>query len=114
MRRLLLFLALAITLPVCVQAKDKPDAAPTIPTDVQLKFFKASALQQSTQHDLEQSQVYKNAQGRQAEFQAMIQEINKVCGDDYAPNLSQDGELTCVARAKLKPQPAPTTQPPAK
>ena len=90
--------------PVAVQAASKPTVKetkpPTISLELTAKFFKIQARQLQAQVDVG------NANGvlgqRSAELQGVVAEVNKACGDKFEPNVSPDGDLSCVVKAAKK------------
>jgi hypothetical protein len=78
------------------KALTTPQAKPPTITDAQrAQFFKAQS---------QMIQANAQAQQRQTDFQSVIAEMQKTCGDTASLNLNQSGDPECVA----KPAPAKT------
>jgi hypothetical protein len=76
-------------------AAAQPVPAPVVSDAQRAQFFKAQSqmIQANTQ-----------ASARQADFQMVVAELQKTCGDKYTLQLNAGGDPECVA----KPAPAPT------
>lgn len=80
-------------------AESKP-GAPALPEALKAKYFKASA--QSLQAQTQMEQVRQLVTQRNTEFQAVVSEIQKACGEKFQPQIDKEGDPACV----VKPEPA--------
>ena len=108
MKSTIALLALLLAVPAFAQQKPastlpptpptvaaKPATPPSISDSERASFFKAQSqmIQANTQ-----------ASARQADFQMVVSELQKTCGDKYTLQLNAGGDPECVAM----PAPTPT------
>jgi len=84
--------------------------APVLSLDLKYRVLKARAAAADAQLALERSPAYATAQEKGAAFGAVVQELQKACGDHFTPQINDAGDPACVA----KPAPAPMPPAPAK
>lgn len=93
----ILFAAVAI-------AQDKPapkaPAVPVVSDALKAKLFKISAQQAQAQMAMQQAQETLKAKGQ--EWQSVVAEVMKVCGDKFYPTFDKDGDPVCTAKPDEK------------
>lgn len=80
--------------------KEEPKKAdpPVIATDLKEKFFKAQSELSSAQLTLERTKEFQDHQVKAAAFQNLINDLVKLCGNDFQIGLDKDGDPTCLPK----------------
>lgn len=86
---------------------------PVLSDALKAKFWKAQTQVQTAKNTYQETAQYKMFERRNAELNAVVDELTKACGDGFQPQLDKDGDPACVALPKPEPanKPEPAKEP---